>query len=201
MQLNVVDIVAVLFVLLHIVLSCRRGLSEEIARLLGAIVAFWLGLRYHDSVAGWLADHTRVEGQTAQVVSYIGVVLLVMLASLLLTVVMSKLIKLAIPEGVDAIAGGVAGLVKGALYVAIIFLAMNLWPHDYLNRHFGEESLIGSFVMRLVPAVQEQLEEMDVPDRLHEQVEASREKVEALLEHDVEKPKAGRLRKWFSRDG
>ena len=43
---NLVDMVALLFVLLHVVLSWRRGLSEEIARVLGAMLAFWLGLRY-----------------------------------------------------------------------------------------------------------------------------------------------------------
>lgn len=198
-MLNLVDIVAILFVLVHIVLSWRRGLSEEIGRVAGAVLAFWIGLRYHQAVAGWMTEHTRMEGEPARVVAYIGVVLLIILSSLVLTLVVSKVIKLAIPEGIDKVAGGVAGLVKGAFYTAIIFLAMNIWPHDYLNRHFGEESAIGSVVMKWVPAVQERMEEKGVADRVREQVEESREKIEEVLEKEDTKREAGRIRKWFTR--
>jgi len=198
-MLNLVDILALLFVLVHVVLSWRRGLSEEIGRVAGAALAFWIGLRYHQMVAGWLTDHTRMEGPPATVVSYITVVLAIILASLILTLVVSKIIELAIPEGVDKVGGGLAGLVKGAFYMAMIFLAMNLWPHDYLNRHFGDESLIGSVVVKWVPAVQEQMEEKGVADRVREKVEASREKVEEVLEREETKKETGRIRKWFSR--
>jgi membrane protein required for colicin V production len=198
-MLNLVDIMALLFVLIHVVLSWRRGLSEEIGRVAGAVLAFWIGLRYHQIVADWMTDHTRMEGPPATVVSYITVVLSIILASLILTLIVSKIIKLAIPEGLDRIAGGVAGLVKGAFYVAMIFLAMNLWPHDYLNRHFGEESVIGSIVMKWVPAVQERMEEKDVADRVRETVEESREKVEEVLEREETKKEVSRFRKWFSR--
>jgi uncharacterized membrane protein required for colicin V production len=180
------------------VLSWRRGLSEELARVLGSIVAFWLGLRYHAAAAGWLTEHTRMEGASARVAAYIAVVLLVILCSLILTVVVGKLIKLAMPETFDKVAGGVAGLIKGTLYAVMVFLAMNMWPHEYLNRQFGEDSLIGSTVMKWAPAVREKLEEKGVTDRLREQVEASREKVEAAIENDGTKREAGRIRKWFT---
>ncbi len=199
MPFNLVDIIALLFVLLHVVLSWRRGLSEEIARVAGSMVAFWLGLRYHMGVADWLTAHTRMEGASARVVAYIAVVLLVILASLLLTLLLGKLIKLAIPETFDKVAGAVAGLVKGAFYAAMIFLAMNLWPHDYLNHHFGEASVIGSVVMKWVPVVQEQLEEQGVTDRMRETVEASRAKVDAALKDEEPRREAGRIRKWFTR--
>jgi len=198
-MLNLVDSVALLFVLVHVVLSWRRGLSEEIGRVAGAVLAFWMGLRYHEAVASWMTDHTRMEGDPARVVAYLGVVLLIILTSLVLTLVTSKLIKLAIPDGVDKVAGGVAGLVKGTFYTAIIFLAMNMWPHDYLNRHFGEESMIGSVVMKLVPAIQEHMEEKGVTERVREKVEESREKVGEILESEETKKEAGRIRKWFSR--
>ncbi len=198
-MLNLVDILALLFVLVHVVLSWRRGLSEEIGRVAGAALAFWIGLRYHQMVAGWLTDHTRMEGPPATVVSYITVVVAIILASLILTLVVSKIIELAIPEGVNKIGGGVAGLVKGAFYMAMIFLAMNLWPHDYLNHHFGEASMIGSVVMKWVPAVQEQMEEKGVAERVRETVEESRDKVEEVLHREETKQEAGRFRKWFSR--
>jgi membrane protein required for colicin V production len=199
-MLNLVDIVAVLFVLVHVVLSWRRGLSEEIGRVAGAILAFWIGLHYHEAVAGWMTDHTRMGGQSARVTSYIAVVLLIILGSLLLTLFVSKILKLAIPEGADKVWGGVAGLVKGAFYTAIIFLAMNLWPHEYLNRHFGGESMIGSVVVKWIPAVQEQIEEKGVAERVRERVEESREKVEEVLEREETKKEVGRFRKWFSRE-
>lgn len=200
MMFSLVDIAAILFVLVHVVLSWRRGLSEELARLAGALLAFWVGLRYHEALADWLTDHTRMEGPAALVVAYIAVVLLIILSSLLLTLLLGKLFKLALPETFDKIAGGVAGLVKGTLYVLIVFLAMNLWPHEYLNRQFGEASMIGSVVMKWLPAVQERMEKLDVQERVRDQIEESREKVEAVLDRQETRREAGRIRKWFSRD-
>jgi hypothetical protein len=54
--------------------------------------------------------------------------------------------------------------------------------------------------MKWMPAVQEQLDEMDVSERVREKVEESREKVESALESDDVKREQGKLRKWFSRD-
>lgn len=199
-MLNLVDMVAFLFILLHVLLSWRRGLGEEVGRVAGAVVAFWVGWRYHDAVANWMTAHTRMEGAPARVVAYIGVVLLVVLASLIVSFVLAKVIASAIPAGADKVGGGVAGLVKGGLYVVMIFLAMNLWPHDYLNRQFGEASAIGSVVIKWVPAVREQVEEQGFADRMREQVDASREKVQAVLEREETKREAGRLRRWFSQE-
>ncbi len=198
-MINLVDIVAILFILVYVVMGWRRGLAAEIGHLAGAALAFWIGLRYHERLAAWMTGHTRMEGAPATVVAYVAVVLAIILASMILSLVLSKLMELAIPEGANKVWGGMAGLVKGSLYAAMILLAVNLWPHEYLNRHFGEESVLGAFVMRWVPVVREEMEARGVTEHVREQVGASREKVQQVLESEEAQREAGRVRRWFSK--
>ena len=173
MQLNAVDVVAVLFVALHVVLSWRRGLSDEVGRLLGALAALVLGWLYCAAIGEWLTRHTRLEGRPATLVGFVGTVLVVMLAAFLVSFLVSRIFKLGLPERADHVLGGVAGLVKGAVYTVVIFLALNLWPHEYLNRQFGEESLIGSSVLRIVPSVREKIQALDIETRLRNAARAA----------------------------
>ena len=67
--------------------------------------------------------------------------------------------KVVFEEPFDKVAGSVAGFVRSALFTLIVFIAVNLTPHEYLNRLFGEESVIGTLTLKMMPMLQEELEE------------------------------------------
>lgn len=198
MQLSLVDVIAVLFVLLLVVLSWRRGLAQEIGHLAGSIAAFVLGWIYHREVGEWLVAHTRLTGDPARVAAFIGTVLVVILVSFVITLLLSRLIKQIIPEGIDHVGGAVAGLIKGSVYVLLIFLVLNMWPHEYLNRHFGEESLIGTGVLKILPSVKEKLQELNVREKVQETVRDSQRDVERVLNIPEAADGERKKRKWFS---
>ena len=47
--------------------------------------------------------------------------------------------------------------------ILIVVVMMNLWPHEYLNRKFGEESVVGTVVLRYMPSLRETIEEAALP--------------------------------------
>jgi len=161
--LNLVDIVALGLIAIGGIQGFFRGLSGELARLIGAIIAFVAGVSLHGPVGEWVLRNTRLENQTAHALAFVATVFLAVLIMLVLRLVIKRLIKVVFADGFDKTMGIVAGLARMSVIVCIIFLVMNLIPHAYLNRHFGEESAIGSVVVRYVPTVRETLENANIP--------------------------------------
>jgi uncharacterized membrane protein required for colicin V production len=164
-ELNLVDICALMLIAIGGIQGYLRGLSGELARLIGTILAFVAGIALHDPVGAWILEHTRLEDQPAHAVAFVATVILAIVIMVLLRLVLKRLIKVVFAEGFDRGMGICAGLLRMSVVVCIIFLVMNLVPHDYLNRHFGEESTIGSIVVSYVPKVRETLEHANIPNR------------------------------------
>ena len=157
-ELNLVDIIALALVAIGGIQGFFRGLSGELARLIGTILAFIAGVSLHNAVGSWVQENTRLEDQAAHAVAFIATVILAIVIMILLRLILKKLIKVVFAEGFDKGMGICAGALRMSVVVCIIFLVMNLIPHDYLNRHFGEESANGNIIIRYVPTVRETLE-------------------------------------------
>jgi uncharacterized membrane protein required for colicin V production len=162
-ELNLVDIAALILVGMGGIQGCIRGLSGELARLVGTLAAFAAGVTLQKPVGAWILEHTRLEDQPAHAVAFIATVLLAIIVMFLLRLVLKRIMKVVFTDGLDKVLGVCAGLIRMAVVACIIFLVMNLIPNDYLNRHFGEESAIGSVVVQYIPTIRETLENNDIP--------------------------------------
>jgi hypothetical protein len=83
-----------------------------------------------------------------------------MLVVLVIRALLGKMIKLVAEPPVEKIGGTLAGGLHAAILVLIIFVACNLVRNDALNRLFGEESVIGRFVVEKLPAANEKLHQV-----------------------------------------
>ncbi len=161
--LNPVDIAALILIGIGCIQGYFRGLSGELARLIGTVLAFMAGISLHDPVGEWILENTRLEDQSAHAVAFIATILLCIVIMLILRVVVKKMIKVVFAEKFDKTVGIFAGMLRMGVVVCIIFICMNLIPHEYLNRHFGEESVIGNFVVQYVPTIRDTLEQANIP--------------------------------------
>jgi uncharacterized membrane protein required for colicin V production len=162
-ELSLVDIIALALIAIGGIQGFIRGLSGELARLLGTIAAFAAGVALQKPVGAWILGHTRLENQSAHAVAFIATVLLAILAMLILRFLLKRVMKVVFADGLDKGLGVCAGLLRMSVAICILFLVMNLIPHDYLNRVFGEESAIGSIVVKYIPTIRETLERNDIP--------------------------------------
>jgi uncharacterized membrane protein required for colicin V production len=158
-QLSLIDMIAILLVAAGGIQGFFRGLSGEIARLVGTILAFFAGVWLREPVGAWIVENTRLEDRAATATAFTATVILALLIMLVVRMVIKRLVKVVFAEGFDKSMGVFAGLLRMSIIVLIIFLCMNLIPHDYLNRVFGEESAIGRVVVKYVPMVRDALEE------------------------------------------
>ncbi len=156
---SLVDTIAVALVLFGTVIGLQRRLSGELAHVISMIVALAVGLFARRPLGQWLLDHSRLSPAVAQVVALVGVIVLAALAMAAVRIVLRKAMRVVFEEEVDKIGGAVAGFVRAALFVAIVFLVMNMIPHDGVNRIFGESSFLGRIVSRYTPILEESIEE------------------------------------------
>lgn len=148
--LNPVDIAALVIICINLIIGFRRGLSGELAGLVGTAAAFGLGVYFLTPFSSWLQDHSRLEGRSAEAVAFTSVAIGVIVVAILLRLILGKIMKITFEPTVDKIGGLLSGFIRSSILVLIIFIAINMSPHEYLNRKFGKESIIGKVVVERV---------------------------------------------------
>ena len=164
--MNIVDYVAIGIVLLGILQGYHRRFSGELSHLISVIVAFIFGLFFYRPFGGWLIDHTRLTGQTATVVAFITTMIVCLIIMTIIRLSLRRIMRVVIEEEVDKTLGAIAGFLRVAVFVFIVFIIMNMWPNAYLNRIFGEKSFIGRTIVKLTPSFFDALENQQ--ERLEE---------------------------------
>lgn len=158
-----VDMAALLLIVLGAVQGVLRGLSGELARLLGALLAWIAGIMLYEPLGAAVAQHTRLEPEPARVFTFVATVI----AALILLMLFHRLLKLLLAAmlqpGFDRIAGVPAGMLRMATLVCIVFVAVRLSPDSAIRDAFGPPSLFGKLADRFVPTARRTLEESDLP--------------------------------------
>jgi uncharacterized membrane protein required for colicin V production len=156
---SIVDAVALIVIALSMLHGYRRGLSGEVAQLVGVVVALVLGLSGYQPTAAWLAEKTRLTEQSAWAVAFVAIVLGSSLVLITVRYLLGRVMKVVFNPAVDKVGGVVSGFLRSSLCVLILFIVMTLVPHSYLNRMFGERSMIGQLTLKLMPVVHRGFEE------------------------------------------
>ncbi|MCK5849701.1 MAG: CvpA family protein [Kiritimatiellae bacterium] len=156
--MNIVDYVAIGIVLLGLLQGYHRRFSGELAHLISVIGAFILGLLLYRPFGGWLIDHTRLTDQTANVVAFITTMIVCLIIMTIIRLSLRHIMRVVIEEEVDKTLGAIAGFLRVSVFIFVVFLIMNMWPNDYLNSIFGEESFIGRTIVKLTPSFYDALE-------------------------------------------
>ena len=155
------DILAIAAVVFGVIQGIRRGLSGEVAGLVAVTAALVAGLVLYKQAGGWLMENTRLSETGSRAVAFLVTVLCSGAVMLALALLLRFLLRFAVDKHVDRAWGAVIGMVRSIIGILIFFIAVNLWPHPYLNRVFGEESLIGGFVVRFLPELRGKIVDPD----------------------------------------
>ena len=158
---TLVDFIVLALILFGAVQGLFRGLSGEMARVLGAVCAFVGGAILHEPVGEWIAQYTRLENQEARIFTYVVTVILALVLFALFHRIIKKLLQVALGAGFDKCAGIPAGMLRVTALIGTIFIAIHIIQAPFKDR-VGKESFFGRQAIRLVPAVQRQLEAHDV---------------------------------------
>lgn len=155
---NAADIFALIIIAIGMIRGFVRGLSGELGHLLGVVAAFLSSILLYDKAALWMAEHMRLGEKEAGALSFVATFILAWLVVLIVSRIVRYIVRSSLQEKTDRIWGALLGIIKSIIIVLAIFIALNLWPNDYINRVFGRESVIGYFVVRVMPQVRTEIE-------------------------------------------
>ncbi len=140
------DILTSLFIIALGIIGYKRGLVEELGRLLGLIIAISFSWGYYIELSGVVLNVLNINPWVVMVFSFVTVFLIVLLLTKLLTkfihvMLLSKSTKL-----LNRSMGFVFGSIKAVLIVMVFIWALDIYPKKTWSKIVHAESSIAEFM-------------------------------------------------------
>jgi membrane protein required for colicin V production len=115
------DIVALSVIGLTVALGLWKGLAVQVFGLAGLVLGYILSVKYYLSAARLLPD---ISQGTARIAGFLSIFIACIIAAFILGRLLEKLLKIAGLGWANRLFGGVLGLLKGTLIVAVIMVVL-----------------------------------------------------------------------------
>ena len=142
-----IDALAIFFTIAMGLIGFRRGLVEEMGRLLGLIFASVFALRLYVGLGSFLMEWVTIDVWLLFVLSYIIIFSGVLLMARMITKLFHFLFLSKSTKWVNRVMGTVFGSMKGLLVVMIFFWMVELFPNRESSNIIMSES---KMVQRLI---------------------------------------------------
>lgn len=149
--INALDVGVVLVSLFTMMLGLRNGLSKELARVIGLVVAIIAGFYFYEILAQVIQRQTELSQKTALTISLIICILAGAIILGCLRFVLAKILEFGFKGPLERIGGMIAGLVRGLVFCTAILFLLGLVPHEGLHRQVTELSVAGKAVTSYLP--------------------------------------------------
>lgn len=164
---NLVDIAALALVGYGMVRGWMRGLSGELARLIGLGTAVVVGWVFYIPFSDRITEFTRLSPKASGLTAFVLLFLIAGFAMVLLRWCLRNIAEFKFKTPYEQIGGLIAGALRCLLILITVILVATLSPSGYLQQKFGEESALGRTVTHvLLPAYNQLAEDhpqLDLP--------------------------------------
>ncbi len=147
---NWVDWLFVAVLIYGAAMGAVRGLSHELATLIGMVVAVVVTRLFYEPVSFWICDHWGWNEEITRLAAVVALVLLALYGMRMLRIALGTLMTFAFKGPVERIGGLLAGLFRlGAIFL-VLLLAASFVPSTWLQRAVMYDSRIGPAVLPLL---------------------------------------------------
>ena len=159
-QLNLIDVVAGIYLLFGVFRGFKRGLSGELARLVSIAVILLAGWQCYEPLGQKIGEITRLTDHESRLAGFMLSLVAAALVMVLLRWILKNMMEFAFKGNIERIGGMIAGFLRSLAIVTAIVVAASLSSSAYLAQKFSEDSRIGSVITQYVlPAYQRITEE------------------------------------------
>ena len=140
--MQTIDIIILICLVPFIVRGISKGFVSQLTALVSVILGIWLSANFAKMVSEYLRPYLEVSDAVLNVISFIGILLVVILVLNLIGKAIEKVLKLVLLGWVDKLLGLAFSLLKGGLLLGILIVLFNT-----INVKFGlvpEETLDAS---------------------------------------------------------
>lgn len=133
-DVKILDILALAIMAISFVTALVKGLVRELIALAAAVSGLLLAVYYFAAVSP-LLERIGIGTLLSELLAFVGIFLGCIIAGSLLSSLLNRFITALNVKWIDRLLGGVFGLLRGWLIVAVIFLALTVFPirNDLVN--------------------------------------------------------------------
>ena len=131
-------------------LGAVRGLSHELAALLGMVVAVVVTRLFYEPVACWICDRWGWNEQVTRLAAVVALALLALYGMRLLRLALGAMMTFSFKGLVERVGGLLAGFVRWGVIFLVLLLAAYFLPSAGLQRAVREESRTGRLMLPLL---------------------------------------------------
>ena len=147
---NWVDWLFLAVLLYGAAMGAVRGLSHELATLIGMVVAVIVTRLFYEPVSFWICDHWGWNEEITRLAAVVALALLTLYGMRVLRLALGALMTFAFKGPVERVGGLLAGLFRLGATFLVLLLAASFVPSAWLQRAVMYDSRIGPAVLPLL---------------------------------------------------
>lgn len=146
------DIILAGLLLVGLLRGSARGLSGELAGLIGIAVAGFAGWHLYAPLGKYLDDTTRMSALQADTVAFLIIIVGALIVLWAVSMVLKHIMEFAFKGALERFGGALIGFTRYAVILAVILLVVSQFASDERRRQITQDSLIGRHTMeRIIP--------------------------------------------------
>lgn len=147
---NWVDWLFVAVLLYGAIMGLVRGLSHELATLIGMVVAVVVTRLFYEPAAAWMCDRWGWNAEITRLAAVVALVLLALVGMRLLRTALGALMTFAFKGPIERLGGLVTGFCRQGVVFLVLLLAASFVPSSNLQRAVMFDSATGRTVLPLL---------------------------------------------------
>ena len=148
-MIQFLDALSIFFILSTGAIGFRRGLLEELGRLLGLIFATILSLNLYIDLSTFLINWINIDTSILFILSFILIFSIILIITRMITKLIHYLFLSKSTNWVNRFLGVFFGMSKGILFVMIFFWAFEIIPNITIKKIVSEKSIIADHLVQL----------------------------------------------------
>ncbi|MGM9747687.1 MAG: CvpA family protein [Candidatus Cryptobacteroides sp.] len=129
--MSIIDIILLICFIPAIINGIRKGFIAQVVAIVSLILGAWLSYRFSSIVSKWIAGWIEASPQILEIIAYIVIFIVVVMALFAVGKVLESTIKIIMLGWLNRLLGCIFAIVKCALIVGLVVLAF-----DALNTTF-----------------------------------------------------------------
>lgn len=140
---NWTDVAAAVVLILCLLRGLKRGLSGELAWVVSAAVAVFLGYRFYRPLGERFMAAGGLDEQQAHALAFLAMLGGALVLLFLLRLLVRQLMEFTFKGAIERVGGALAGLLRGVLFVAVFLLVCTLCPKGAFRDYVIDASFVG----------------------------------------------------------
>lgn len=153
MTVNLLDILILIPLLLWAYQGYKKGLIVSLASLAALVLGLYFALYFSDFTAGKLTEYFNINDQYLAIIAFLVTFAVVAIIVIITGKIVQKFIDVLLLGFLNKIAGAFFGILKGALYLSLLFFLINFFDpgHNLIKQEHRDRSVLYEPVESFAP--------------------------------------------------